>query len=597
MAKQQFQTEINQLLHLMIHSLYSNKEIFLRELISNSSDAIDKLNYLVLTDEAFKDLAFNPQIEIKADKEANTLTIIDSGIGMNEEELVKNLGTIANSGTKAFVEQLSGDAKKDSNLIGQFGVGFYSAFMVASKVEVLSKKAGEESAYLWVSSSEEGSFEISQATKEGYGTTITLHLREEDKEFLETYRIEGIIKKYSNHIPYPIFMDKMHYPEATEGEDEPKGELQSTQINAAKALWTKSKNDLSQEDYDGFYESLAHSNEKPLAHAHNRAEGTLEYSTLFYLPEKAPFDMFRADYKSGVKLYIKRVFITDDDKELLPTHLRFVRGIVDSEDLPLNVSREILQHNPILEKIKKASVKNIYRMIKSLSDDKYRMFWDEFGKVIKEGIANPTEQEKIYELCRFDTNKREFITLDEYLSATEDKTIYYLIGKDKELLKNSPLLENSDKEVLILSDEIDEFIEPMLTKYQEAEFKALGKSEVEDKSESYTELLEKIKTTLGEAVKEVKMTSRLKDSASVLIYEDSGNLQMEAMMKEMGMEVPNRAPILELNPENALVKSLGENYSDDVASVLFAQAQLLAGESIQNPKEFVEKLNKLIVGA
>jgi molecular chaperone HtpG len=365
MAKKEFKTEIKQLLHLMIHSLYSNKEIFLRELISNASDAIDKLKYLTLTDDNLKELKFEPRIDIRIDNEAKTIKVSDTGIGMNETDLVENLGTIAKSGTKAFLEQLEKDEKIDNNLIGQFGVGFYSAFMVAKKVEVLTKKAGEDKAYKWISEAD-GEYEIVEAEKENYGTEITLYIREESEEFLDEYRIENIIKKYSNHIPYPIYMEKTKYLE------DGKTEKEIVQVNSAKALWTKAKKELSDEDYEAFYETIAHSNEKPLKWIHTKAEGTIEYTTLFYLPSKAPLDLYRVDYQSGVKLYIKRVFITDDDKELLPTYLRFVRGIIDSEDLPLNVSREILQSNPILAKIKKASVKNIFKMISKLDDEKYK---------------------------------------------------------------------------------------------------------------------------------------------------------------------------------------------------------------------------------
>jgi molecular chaperone HtpG len=587
MAKREFQTEIKQLLNLMIHSLYSNKEIFLRELVSNSSDAIDKLKYLTLTDDNYKNLQFTPRIDIDLDNENKIITIKDSGIGMDEEDLIENLGTIAKSGTKSFIEQLSGDKEVDSNLIGQFGVGFYSAFMVAKKVEVITKKAGEDKAFKWISEGN-GEYEISEASKDSYGTEIKLYLREDSEEFLDENRIETIIKKYSNHIPYPIFMEKTKYLE------DGKTEKEIQQINVATALWTKNKKDLTDEDYKSFYETFAHSNEEPLSWIHTKAEGTIEYTTLFYLPSKAPFDLYRVDYQSGIKLYIKRVFITDDDKELLPTYLRFIRGVIDSEDLPLNVSREILQHNPILAKIKKASVKNIFKMISKLDDEKYKTFWNQFGKVLKEGLGDYENQEKILELCRFDTNKREFISIEDYIKENEGKEIYYLIGKDKELLKNSPLLENEDKEVILLSDEIDELVFPMVTKYKEHELKSLSKEEVTDLSENYKDLIAKVKVSLGEDVKEVKVTDRLKETPAVLVFDEDFNPQMEMMFKQMGMDAPKPKPILELNPNNEIIKKLNENYKEEILKILVDEAKLSLGIELSNPKEFIDRLNSIL---
>ena len=587
MAKREFQTEIKQLLNLMIHSLYSNKEIFLRELISNASDAIDKLKFLTLTDDKFKDLKFDGRIDIRIDNENKTIKVIDTGIGMDEEDLVENLGTIAKSGTKAFLEKVKDNENVDNNLIGQFGVGFYSAFMVANKVEVITKKAGNDKAYLWVSDGS-GEYEITESKKENYGTEITLYIREDSEEFLDEYRIENIIKKYSNHIPYPIYMEKTKYTE------DGKTEKEIVKVNEATALWTKNKKDLTDEDYISFYETIAHSNEKPLSWIHTKAEGTIEYTTLFYIPNKAPLDLYRVDYQSGVKLYIKRVFITDDDKELLPTYLRFIRGIIDSEDLPLNVSREILQHNPILAKIKKASVKNIFKMISKLDDEKYKTFWSEFGKVLKEGLGDYEHQEKILELCRFDTNKRDFISLEDYIKDNEGKEIYYLIGKDKELLKNSPLLENEDKEVILLSDEIDELVFPMVTKYKDYEFKSLNKEEVKDLSDKYKDLVAKIKVSLGDEVKEVKVTDRLKDSPVVLVFDEEFNPQMEMMFRQMGMEPPKVKPILELNQNNEIIKKLNENYNEEVLKVLFDEAKLAVGMELSNPKEFIDRINSIL---
>jgi molecular chaperone HtpG len=411
MSKYEFQTEVTQLLDLMIHSLYSNKEIFLRELISNASDALDKLNYLCISNDKYKDLVYEPKIEIKVDKENKTLTISDTGIGMSKDDLIKNLGTIAKSGTKSFVQKLSGDAKKDSSLIGQFGVGFYSAFMVAHKVEVDSRKAGAKSAHTWISEGR-GEYEIKEIKRDSHGTTITLYLNDDETEFLENYRIQSIIEKYSNHIPFPIFLEK------TENKDG-KTEISSEQINKASALWRLNKSEIKDEEYNDFYKSISHDSEDPIMHIHTKAEGTIEYTTLFYIPKSAPFDLFRVDYQSGIKLYVKRVFITDDDKELLPTYLRFVRGIIDVEDLPLNVSREILQQNVILSKVKKASVKKILSELKKLKNrdfDKYKEFYSVFGKVLKEGIMGEFEnRDLLLDLLLFKSSKRdELIDLETY---------------------------------------------------------------------------------------------------------------------------------------------------------------------------------------
>ena len=363
MAKHQFQTEVNQILQLMIHSLYSNKEIFLRELVSNSSDALDKLNMLVLTNPEYKEVVFSPKIDISFDKDAKKLILSDTGIGMDEADLIEHLGTIAKSGTKAFLENLSGDEKKDSQLIGQFGVGFYASFMVADKVEVTSRKAGTDKAYTWTSLGD-GEYDLEEGTRESHGTTITMHLKDDEGEFLEEQRLDSIIKKYSNHIPFPIFMDKEHYIAAETDEEgketkAPSTEIKNEQINKANALWTMSKSEIKDEEYKDFYSTVAHDSSEPLAWMHNKAEGTVNYTTLFFIPEKAPMDLYRVDYQTGIKLYINRVFITDDEKELMPTYLRFLRGVIDSTDLPLNVSREILQSNPVMTKIKNSSVKKV----------------------------------------------------------------------------------------------------------------------------------------------------------------------------------------------------------------------------------------------
>ncbi|MEA2029934.1 MAG: molecular chaperone HtpG, partial [Campylobacterota bacterium] len=455
MAKHQFQTEIGQLLKLMTHSLYSNKEIFIRELISNASDAIDKFNHLNLTDENFKNDEWAGKINIKLDDADGSLTIGDNGIGMNEEDLMSHLGTIAKSGTKAFVENLTGDAKKDSNLIGQFGVGFYSVFMVADRVDVITKRAGEDQAYKF-STDGSGEFEVTPVTKEAHGTVVYIKLKEEEKEFLSKWKVQEVIKKYSNHIAYPI---TAHFSEEeTEGEGDDavtKTVNKSEQLNEATALWTLPKSDLKKEDYIEFYKSLAHGDDEPLKYLHNKVEGANEFTTLFYIPKKAPMDLYRTDYESGVKLYVKRVFITDDDKELLPPYLRFIKGIIDSEDLPLNVSRELLQENRILANIKQNSIKRILGAIKKLKDEDAITFATEYNRVIKEGIfQDHTNKETLLEIVKYKSSIEEgLVGLDAYIERgdSDKKEIYYIVGENEAALRNSPLLEaykKADIEVL-----------------------------------------------------------------------------------------------------------------------------------------------------
>jgi len=629
MAKHQFQTEANQILQLMIHSLYSNKEIFLRELISNASDALDKLNMLVLTDPNFKDVKFDPRIDIKRDKDAKTLTVADTGIGMNEVDLMNNLGTIAKSGTKAFLENLTGDQKVDSHLIGQFGVGFYAAFMVADKVEVITKKAGEEQAYKWISDGS-GEFEIELAEKEGHGTEIILHLKEGEEEFLEEHRIESIVKKYSNHIPFPIFMDKEKYIPAKTDDDgkeiEPaRTEIENVQINSANALWTLPKSELKDEDYISFYETLAHSNEEPLKWMHHKAEGAIEYTTLFYIPSKAPMDIYRVDYQPGVKLYINRVFITDDDKELMPTYLRFLRGVIDSKDLPLNVSREILQSNPIMAKIRNASVKKVLselaKMMKK-EPEKYDTFYKEFGNVLKEGLYSDfANREKILELLKFHTlNSDEMVTIEEFVKNVDDekKEIYYLANKGSiDMLKHSPVLEKFKArgiDVLLLNEEVDTIIFPMVTEYKEyklvpatdAKFDESEdeKKEKEELAKEFEGLAKEFKTFLGEAIKEVEVTTELTDSPVALkVDKDDPSYMMAQMMKQMGQagDVPEPAPILEINPKHELIKKLKEtsdqNLIEDAAHVLFDQAKLFDGRELDDTADFAMRLNRIMTKA
>ena len=623
MAKHTFQTEVNQLLDLMIHSLYSNKEIFLRELVSNASDALDKLQYLTLTDDKLKSLEFAPKIDINFDSEKNTLTISDSGIGMNEQDLMENLGTIAKSGTKNFLSKLSGDKKKDSALIGQFREKIYSAFMVASKIIVTTKKAGETQAYAWISDGS-GEFEIEKCEKESHGSEIKLYLKEDEKEFTSRWRIEEIVKKYSDHIPFPIFL---HYTETkTEGEGESKKEIieqKDEQINKASALWRISKKDLKDEEYKEFYKNLSYDSSDPLSWIHTKVEGTLEYTTLFYIPQTAPFDLYRVDYKSGVKLYVKRVFITDDDKELLPSYLRFVRGIIDSEDLPLNVSREILQQNRILATIKSASTKKILSEIESLQKDeeKYSKFYKEFGRCIKEGVYSDFEnKEKLLELLRFQSTKSEgkeiaFKTYKERMIEGQ-KAIYYLQGEDLELLKSSPLLDAFNKkglEVLLFGEEIDGIVMTMVPEYDKTPLRSitskealedLGEEKVEEATkEKFKSLLETFSKALGEEVKEVRLSARLIDAPSCIVSDpDDPNAAMMKMMKQMGAmgmgaEIPEPKPILELNPNHAILTKLLDTEpqkQEEVAHLLLEEAKLLEGGKLKDVNAFVKRLNTLL---
>lgn len=606
----QFQTEVNQLLQLMIHSLYSNKEIFLRELVSNSSDALDKLNFLSVSDDKYKSLKFEPRIDIKIDKDKKTLTISDNGIGMDKDDLINNLGTIAKSGTKSFLENLSGDAKKDSQLIGQFGVGFYSAFMVASKIEVLSKKALDDKAYLWISDA--NGYEIEDATKEEQGTSITLYLK--DDEFANSYKIESIIEKYSNHIQFPIFMEKEEFIPAKEGEEEGKTELKISQINKANALWRMQKSSLKTEDYERFYEQNFHDSNKPLLYLHTKSEGKLEYNSLFFISQNAPFDLYRVDYQSGLKLYVKRVFISDDDKELLPTYLRFVRGIIDVEDLPLNVSREILQENQILKGVKEASVKKILSELEKLKNkdkEKYLSFFKNFGKVLKEGLYGfGGEKDSLLKLMLYKSTKGESLrSLEEYKNDIqgEQKEIFYITGNNESLLRNSPLLEEYKQkniEVLLMDDEIDSLVTPMLGEYEGLKFIAIN--QVEDKNElsdeeknEFAPLVAKFKELLKDQVEDVRLTSRLKDSPSCIVYDkNKPDFAMQQLLKQMGQE-QNFKPILEINPKHAIFTGLknNETFSADIATLVLNMAKLSEGMGVDNPAEFNASLTKIITKA
>ena len=617
MSKREFQTEVSQLLQLIVHSLYSHPEIFLRELISNASDALDKLRHLTLTDDAYKSLPFTPRIDLELDEANSTLTIADTGIGMNEEDLVSNLGTIARSGTKNFLTQLSGDAKRDSNLIGQFGVGFYSAFMVADKIEVVSRKAGEEKAWRWTSDGKTG-FEIEPAERDAAGTTITVHFNEEGKQYANSWRLKEIVKKYSNHIAFPIFLtyDKSEWNETEKKSDKVRT---TEQVNAASALWRRPKSELTDEDYKELYKSISGDSQDPLFWFHTRAEGNLEYTTLFFIPSKAPLDLYQAEYKVGVKLYVKRVFIMDDAKELLPQYLRFVRGIIDSEDLPLNVSREILQQNKVLTSIRTASVKKILSELKNVAatqPEKYLEFITEYNRPLKEGLYSDwANRETLLDLIRFKSTKVEGLTslADVKLRMKEgQKSIYYITGGAESLLRTSPLLEIYKKkeiEVLILDDDIDEIVFSGVEKYGDIDLKAVNKASTSedlkdesepDQAEALKPLLEKIKAILGDRVKDVRASVRLADSPSCIVSdEEEPSLQMQQMLRAMGQkDIPAPKPTLEINPDHEIVKKLLANPNDaraeDAAWLLFDQALIMEGVPLKDPASFVQRLNRVL---
>ena len=620
MAKHEFGAQVGDLLNLMIHSLYSNKEIFLRELVSNASDALDKLNYLSLTDDEYKKVCegWVPRIELKVDKDKKLLSISDNGIGMDEDELIANLGTIANSGTKGFLNKLSGDAKKDAQLIGQFGVGFYSAFMVADKIEVKSLKAGTKQGYLW--SSDTKGYDISEYDKKNFGTEITLHLK--DEEFSESFRIDSIIKKYSNHIPYPIFMDMDEWVAPSEDEKkEGHYEIVNKQLNKASALWQLSKASLTQDDYNEFYKQISHDSSEPLMHIHTKAEGKIEYTTLFYVPSSEPFDLFRVDYESGVKLYVKRVFITDDAKELLPSYLRFVRGIIDVEDLPLNVSREILQENRILATVKDQSVKKILSELEKLQNSdmqKYKKFFALFGKVLKEGLYGfASNKDEILKLCLFKSLLNdELITLAQYKEQmkSEQKSIYYISGQNESLLKSSPLLEGFKKQginVLICDEEIDTIVMPMVSEFDGTSIKSVNSTSTDDELSANKDekepintdingILAKMKEVLKDEVKDVKISSRLADSPACIIFDKNDpDFAMQAMLKQMGHEAPKIKPILEINANHEIFTKLKDNelMINDISKLLFDSARLAEGMSVDDPSEFCKRLNKIMLKA
>lgn len=605
-----FQTEVQQLLHLMIHSLYSHKEIFLRELIANSSDACDRLRFSSVQDASLMEDGEELAITIAVDKEARTLTITDNGIGMNHDEVIDNLGMIASSGTQQFVESLSGDEAKDATMIGQFGVGFYSVFMVADKVTVESRRAGEpaDSAIIWTSNGE-GEYQLESTKRDNRGTSITLHLREDESEFLEAFRLRSIIEKYSDHITLPIRM-KM---------DEEKDELE--QINKGAALWARAKSDISEEEYNNFYTTLSYDPEPPMSVLHNHVEGKLEYTSLLYIPSKAPYDIWDREHRKGLKLYVRRIFIMDDAEHLMPPYLRFVKGLVDSADLPLNVSREFLQKNRAIDTIRSALVKKVLGELKKTADkkpEKYANFWKEFGKIIKEGVVDDHEnKEKVAELLRFASTHydedTQNVSLDDYISRMQDdqKEIYYVTADTWKAAATSPHLEIFRKkgiEVLLLSDPIDEWVVNHLIEYKKKSLKSVAKGglELDDgetkKEKKATEkklkkLIEGITTALGDRVKEVRISTRLTDSPSCLVADENDiGANMERLMKSMGQEIPGSAPIMEINPEHDLISYMDEHQDEleDWSQVLYDQALLSEGGKLEAPADYVRRINRLL---
>ncbi len=609
-----FQTEVSQLLHLMIHSLYSNKEIFLRELISNASDAIDKLKFEALSNDKLSEGKEELQIHVSADKDAGTVTISDNGIGMTQDEVMENIGTIANSGTQKFLKNLDKKQAQDSNLIGQFGVGFYSAFIVADEVTLTTRKAGDAKTKgtVW-SSKGKGEYSLETTKVDDFGTSITLHIKKEEKEFLDDYRLRSIISKYSDHITVPIMMIKP-------SEDEKSKEIEYESVNKANAFWTQDKKELKQEDYDEFYKSLTYDFEGPLAQLHNKVEGKLDYTSLLFIPKKAPFDMWEPKRKGGIKLYAKRVFIMEDNEELMPLYLRFIKGVIDTADLSLNVSREILQSNKIVDALRKASVSRVLKELEKMAKnkpEKYADFWKEFGMVMKEGVVeDAANKDKIASLLRFSTTKSDgedqSVSLADYIERMDkdQKDIYYVTAETYAAAKGSPHLEifkQKDIEVLLLSDRVDEWMVNNFNEFEGKNLKSIAKGDLENldskeekkekakAAKGFKKVIKEIQKILDAQVKEVKVSSRLSESPSCLVADENemgGN--MERIMASLGQDVPETKPILEINPTHPLVEKLKTKVDEDIVRVLFDQAVLAEGGQLKEPAEFVKRMNKLI---
>jgi molecular chaperone HtpG len=618
-----FQTEAKQLLHLMIHSLYSNREIFLRELISNASDAADKLRFHAVTDDALYEGDPDLKIRVSFDKEAKTITVSDNGIGMNRDDVVEHLGTIAKSGTAQFMEQLTGDQKKDSHLIGQFGVGFYSAFIVADKVVVTSRKAGDPAneGVRWESQGE-SEFSVEQVAKPQRGTTVELHLKENALEFADHWRLRSIVKKYSDHIEIPVVMQK-EQPADEKEKQEPEDEV----INTATALWTRSRSDISDDEYKEFYKHVSHDFADPLIWSHNRVEGKLDYTSLLYVPSRAPFDLYNREASRGVKLYVRRTFIMDDAEQFLPLYLRFIKGVVDSNDLSLNVSREILQKDPHIDTMRSALTKRVLDMLSKMAKkepEQYAAFWNEFGQVLKEGPAEDySNREKIAQLLRFSTTHtdkpEQDQSLDDYIGRMQEgqDKIYYIAAENFNTAKSSPHLEVFRKkgiEVLLLSDRVDEWLMSHLAEYDGKSLQDVGKGELdlgkldteeekqaqEKVAEDLKPLLERVKKALADEVEEVRITHRLTESpACVVVAEHDMGAQMRRILEQAGQALPDTKPTFELNPDHPLVQKLDRESNEerfaDLAKVLFEQANLAEGAQLEDPAAYVQRLNKLLL--
>jgi len=612
-----FEAEVNQLLHLMIHSLYSNKEIFLRELVSNASDACDKLRFEALSNEELMEKDSNLGIEIEFDEKARTVTIRDNGIGMSRDEVVEHIGTIAKSGTAEFLQSLTGDQAKDSNLIGQFGVGFYSSFVVAERVELFTRRAGTpaEEGVRWESNGDSG-YTLETAQREVRGTEVVLHLRKDEDEFLNGYRLRSLVGKYSDHIPLPIKMLK----EDDKGQRTDEWET----VNKASALWVRPKKDISEDEYQDFYKHVAHDFTDPLVWSHNRVEGKLEYTSLLYIPSKAPFDLFEPNQVHGIKLYVQRVFIMDDTEHLMPRYLRFVRGVIDSNDLPLNVSREILQSNRVIDSMRSGSVKKVLSLLEKMAKnepDQYADFWGQFGKVLKEGpVEDFTNKEKILKLLRFastqnDSNAQN-VSLDDYISRMKEgqDKIYYITADSYNAAKNSPHLEIFHKkgiEVLLMSERVDEWLMGQIQEFDGKTFQSVAKGELDladlkgeekDKKESEQDkkLLERIKTTLAEQVEEVRSSVRLTQSPScIVLNEHDMAMYMQQLMKQAGQEMPVSKPVLEVNTDHPILKRMQNEKDDDLfnewANLLLDQAVLSEGGQLEDPATFVRRMNDMML--
>ena len=619
-----FETEVTQLLDIMIHSLYSNKDIFLRELISNASDACDRLRFSAISDASLYEEDIELKIKIGYDKDQRTITISDNGIGMTREEVIDHIGTIAKSGTQSFLDSITGDDKKDAKLIGQFGVGFYSSFIVADEVTLRTRKAGQaaDQGVEWVSEGK-GEYKIGSVDKSDRGTEIILHLREGEDEFLNDWKLRSIITAYSDHIDFPVIMEKT--VEADAEVENGETSIEEETVNQASAMWTRTRSEITDDEYREFYKHVAHDFEDPIAWSHNRVEGTNEYTSLLYIPSRAPYDLYDRESSNGIKLYVQRVFILEDAEKLMPRYLRFVRGLIDSNNLPLNVSREILQGSKVIDSIRSGSVKKILSMLEKIAKndpEKYQKFWQEFGKVMKEGPAEDfANREKISKLLRFATthsgDEEQNVSLDDYLGRMQEgqDKIYYIATDSHSAAKNSPHLEIFRKkgiEVLLLSDRVDEWLTSHLMEFEGKKLQSVAKGELdlgkddesekalEEKAKSAEKLLKRMKKALQDKVEDVRVTNRLTDSpACIVLNEQDMAMHMQRLLKEAGHEMPSSKPILEINPDHPIVKKLDTEKSKkkfaDWSDILFDQALLAEGGQLDDPAGFVAKLNQMLV--